>query len=283
MKRSNTRCLRATSTLAALLVAAAAPGCVTRGKYNGVVADLERERARTADLQRSNEALGGERLKLIDEMENLRETKEGLEIDVAKLEKTRQELSANLQENQAKVAELSKKSGEYEGLVKDLEKEVSSGQIQITQLREGLRLGLAQDILFRSGSATLEPYGVELLSKVSEQLAKFPQQVEVQGHTDNVPVSKSSHWGTNWELAAARAASVVRLFEKQGLDPTQLRAVSYGEHAPVDTNDSPEGRARNRRIEIRLKPIGSGAAEDAPVAGEPAPGAGAEAARAPKP
>jgi chemotaxis protein MotB len=282
MKRSNTPCKRATNGLVALvLAAAAASGCVTRGKYDRVVDDLEKERVRVADLERSNEALGGERLKLIDEMEDLRETKEGLAEDVAKLEKTRDLLTTSLRENEAKVAELSKRSSEYEGLVKDLEQEVSSGQIQITQLREGLRLGLAQDILFRSGSATLEPYGVELLTKVSDQLAKYPQQVEVQGHTDNVPVSKSSRWGTNWELAAARAASVVRLFEKQGIDPTHLRAVSYGEHAPVDTNDTAEGRARNRRIDIRLKPID--ASEEAAAAGQAASGSGAEAAPAPAP
>ena len=278
MKRSNTRCRRATSTLAALLVAAAAPGCVTRGKYNDVVEDLERERQRAADLERSNEALGGERLKLIDEMEDLRVAREQLSQDVAKLEKTRDLLTNNLREHEAKVAELSKKSAEYEGLTKELEQEVASGQIQITQLREGLRLGLAQDILFRSGSATLEPYGLELLAKVSEQLAKNPQQVEVQGHTDNVPVSKSSRWGTNWELAAARAASVVRLFEKHGVDPGHLRAVSYGENAPVDSNDTAEGRARNRRIDIRLKPID--AHEEAATSGQAA-SSGAEATAAP--
>ena len=280
MKRSNTRCRRATSTLAALLVAAAVPGCVTRGKYNRVVEDLENERQRSSALEKSNEALGGERLKLIDEMEDLRVAKEGLTADVAKLEKTRDLLTTNLREHEAKVAELSKKSGEYEGLVKDLEKEVASGQIQITQLRDGLRLNLAQDILFRSGAATLEPYGVELLTKVSEQLAKQPQQVEVQGHTDNVPVSKSSRWGTNWELAAARAASVVRLFEKHGVDPSHLRAVSSGEHAPVDSNDTAEGRARNRRIDIRLKPIDAG--EEAAAAGQTT-GSDAEAAPAPTP
>jgi chemotaxis protein MotB len=280
MKRSNTPSRRLTSGACALLLAAAAAsGCVTRGKYDRVVDDLEKERVRVADLERSNEALGGERLKLIDEMEDLRVNKEQLTTDVAKLEKTRDELSSSLRENEAKVAELSKKSGEYEGLVKDLEKEVSSGQIQITQLREGLRLGLAQDILFRSGSATLEPYGVELLTKVSDQLKKFPQTVEVQGHTDNVRLSGAlaQRWGTNWELAGARAASVVRLFEKTGIDPAELRAVSYGEYAPVDDNKTPEGRARNRRIEIRLKPIGASKAEDEPVAGS-----GVEAAPAPK-
>jgi len=267
------------------LVAAVASGCVTRGKYNRVVDDLEKERARVVDLERSNEALGGERLKLIDEMEDLRASKEHLTEDVAKLEKTRDLLTTNLKEHEAKVAELSKKSGEYEGLVKDLEKEVSSGQIQITQLREGLRLNLAQDILFRSGSVVLEPYGVELLKKVSDQLKKHPQMVEVQGHTDTVKLSGplAQRWGTNWELASARAASVVRLFEQQGVDPKHLRAVSYGEHAPVDDNSTAEGRARNRRIEIRLKPIGSEAGDEAAAAGGAAPGSGAEAAPAPAP
>jgi chemotaxis protein MotB len=280
MKRSNTRCKRAASALAVLALAAA-PGCVTRGKYDAVVSDLGKERQRVADLERSNEALGGERLKLINEMEDLRVAKEGLTEDVAKLEKTRDLLTTNLQEREVKLAELSKKSGEYEGLVKDLEKEVSAGQIQITQLRDGLRLNLAQDILFRSGSVVLEPYGTNLLKKVSAQLVKNPQMVEVQGHSDDVQLSKSlaARWGTNWELAGARASSVVRLFEQQGVDPKHLRAVSYGEHAPVDTNDTPEGRARNRRIEIRLKPVG--AIEEAAAAGDAAPGSGAEAAATP--
>jgi chemotaxis protein MotB len=286
MKRSSTPCRRALSALALVAFAAAlAIGCVTRSRYNRDVDALEDERdqltARVADLERSNEALGGERLKLLDEMESLRVEHEDLSEDVAQLEKTRDLLSTHLREREAEVAELAKRSGEYEGLVKELEQEVSSGQIQITQLREGLRLNLAQDILFRSGSATLEPYGVDLLNKVSEQLAKFPQEVEVQGHTDNVPVSKSSRWGTNWELAAARAASVVRLFEKQGIDPAHLRAVSYGEHAPVDTNATAEGRARNRRIDIRLKPID--APEEAAAADQARSSSAAEAQPAPAP
>lgn len=275
MRRSSTHSRLALSAVALIAVSAAlATGCVTRGRYDRDVGALEDERdsltARVADLERSNEALGGERLKLLDEMEDLRVAREDLTQDVAQLEKTRDLLSTHLREREAQVEELSKLSSNYEALAKDLEKEVSAGQIQITQLREGLRLNLSQDILFRSGSATLEPYGVNLLVKVSEQLAKFPQQVEVQGHTDNVPVSAASRWGTNWELAAARAASVVRLFEKNGVDPKHLTAVSYGQNAPVDTNDTPEGRARNRRIEVRLKPI-EGAQEETAQGAEAQP------------
>jgi chemotaxis protein MotB len=276
MRRSSTRSRRALSAVALLALAALATGCVTRGRYNRDVGALEDQRdqltARVADLERSNEALGGERLKLLDEMEDLRVEHDDLSQDVAQLEKTRDLLSTHLREREAQVEELSKLSSNYEALAKDLEKEVAAGQIQITQLREGLRLNLAQDILFRSGSVALEPYGVEVLRKVSGQLTKFPQMVEVQGHSDDVPLSNAlaQRWGSNWELAAARASSVVRLFEAEGVDPTRLRAVSYGMWAPVVENDTPENRARNRRIEIRLIPLDEAAAEQVGAA-EPAP------------
>jgi chemotaxis protein MotB len=244
-----------------LAVLLAATGCVTRGTHREVVGERDKLLARVADLERTNEALGGERVKLLDEMEDLRVAREGLTAEVEELERMRDRLATNLEKREAEVEKLSKLSGSYEELVKDLESEVSAGQIPITQLREGLRLNLSQDILFRSGSASLEPYGVELLMKVSNQLAKYPQQVEVQGHTDDVPLSKGARWETNWELSGARAAQVVRLFEAEGVDPTRLRAVSYASNAPVADNDSAEGRAKNRRIEIRLIPL------DAPAPG----------------
>lgn len=264
--------------LAALLMG----GCVTKGKHDRIVSGLEAQRnrleVRVRDLERSNDALGEERVKLLDEMEDLRQTRESLASDVAKLEKTRDELSTHLREREAKLQELSKLSGNYEALVKDLESEVAAGQIQITQLREGLRLNLSQDILFRSGAVTLEPYGVGVLRKVADQLERFPQFVEVQGHSDDVPLSAglAKRWGTNWELAAARAASVVRLLEGEGVDPTRLRAVSYGEHKPVADNGSAEGRAKNRRIEIRLIPVDApaGGAPEDEAAAPPEPGSG---------
>jgi chemotaxis protein MotB len=103
----------------------------------------------------------------------------------------------------------------------------------------------------------LNEAGAEVLRKVAAQLRKTEHRVEVQGHTDDVPLSPTlaGRWGSNWELAAARAAQVVRLFEREQIDPQRLSAVSYGSHAPVESNDTPEGRARNRRIEIRLMPV----------------------------
>lgn len=262
MRRWNTP-FRPRASAAALIALCVLPGagCVLRSTHVEKVGALESEQKRLerelSQAQASNEALSAERVELLDEMEDLRLERQTLERDVAQLSRTKEILSTHLEEREKEVAELSKLSGQYEQLVADLESEVSSGQIQIEQLREGLRLNLAQDILFRSGQVTLEPYGVEVLRKVARQLTEFEQHVEVQGHSDDVPLSASlaRRWGSNWELAAARASQVVRLFEAEGVDPSRLRAVSFGPYAPLASNDTAEGRARNRRIEIRLIPV----------------------------
>jgi chemotaxis protein MotB len=159
------------------------------------------------------------------------------------------------------VNELSKVSKTFEALVEDLESDLTAGRIQIEQLRDGIRLNLPQDVLFASGSAKLQASGQVVIRKVAQRLKKVEHRVEVQGHSDNVPVSGrlATRYGTNWELAGARAAQVVRLFESEGVDPSRMIAISYGEHAPVDDNSTPEGRAGNRRIDIRLIPAKAGA------------------------
>jgi chemotaxis protein MotB len=225
------------------------------------VADLEAENRsleqRVSDLERSNRVLDDENAELIDEMEDMRQAMGTLTRDVTKLEKSKVLLTEHLRAREAQVQELSRLQSTYAGLVADLESEVAAGQIEIEQLREGLRLNLAQDILFPSGSVRLNEGGAVVLRKVAVQLRKIEHRVEVQGHTDDVPLSRSlaGRWGSNWELAAARAAQVVRLFERENIDPQRLSAVSFGSHAPVGSNDTPEGRARNRRIEIRLMPV----------------------------
>jgi chemotaxis protein MotB len=234
---------------------------VTRGKHEAVVGSLEAENRRLEqrvdDLEHSNRALDDERARLIDEMEDMRQTRDALSRDVAKLEKSKTLLTEHLRAREAQVEKLNRLQATYAGLVADLESEVSAGQIEIEQLREGLRLNLSQDILFPSGSVRLNEGGAVVLGKVAAQLRKIEHRVEVQGHTDDVPLSRTlaGRWGSNWELAAARAAQVVRLFEDENVDSSRLSAVSYGSHAPVDSNETPEGRARNRRIEIRLIPV----------------------------
>lgn len=252
---------RISARFAAACLLALPLACVTRGTHEAVVTSLEAENKsleqRVSDLERSNRSLDDERTRLVDEMEDMRQARDALSRDVAKLEKSKSLLTEHLRAREAQVQELSRLQSTYAGLVADLESEVAAGQIEIEQLREGLRLNLSQDILFPSGSVRLNEAGAEVLRKVAAQLRKTEHRVEVQGHTDDVPLSRTlaGRWGSNWELAAARAAQVVRLFEGEQIDPQRLSAVSYGSHAPVESNDTPEGRARNRRIEIRLMPV----------------------------
>ena len=165
----------------------------------------------------------------------------------------KEKLQAQLSTQQEEVSEL---RGTYEGLVSDLQSELASGAVQIEQLRDGIRVNVSDEILFPSGTATLNDGGSEILGKVAGQLRQSPHRVEVAGHTDNVPISGglARRYPTNWELAGARAASVVRLFERAGINGSRMRAVSLSQFNPVAANDSEDGRARNRRIEIRLLP-----------------------------
>jgi chemotaxis protein MotB len=257
MKRSHTRSNRASGLAAVALLLA--PACVGRGTHNQVVAERDRLAAELSRAQATTESLDVERVKLMEQMEDLRERRETLERDVERLARAEADLSRTLahreEELHARNEELQELRGTYDGLVEELEAEVAAGQIQIEQLREGLRLNVAQDILFASGSTELNESGQKVLRRVAGELVKLPHGVEVQGHTDNVPVRASSRFPSNWELAAARAAQVVRLFAGAGVDPSRLRAVSFGEFHPVASNETPEGRLRNRRIEIRLEPV----------------------------
>jgi chemotaxis protein MotB len=255
------------------------PGCVTRGIHQEVVRERDQYRDESAhratrieQLEASSAALSEERLALIDEIEDLRQLREELEGRVGVLEQVRGELEMSLRESESErvrnTVEVEQLRETYGGLVADLESEVTAGRIEIDRLREGLRLNLSQEILFRSGSARLNARGREVIGKVAERLATTPQRIEVQGHTDDVGIQASlaRRYPSNWELAGARAASVVRLLAEHGVSPDRISAVSFGEFRPVAPNDTAEGRAMNRRIEIRLVP----AEESAPAANPPA-------------
>jgi chemotaxis protein MotB len=259
---------RASTALA--LLGALAAGCVTQGTHREIVAERDQLLAEKAQLEErvrrleaSSESLGAERVALLEELDDLHEAQADLATDIRRLRKAEAELSERLATRNAEFESRSEEVGRlretYEGLVADLEAEVATGQIEIQQLREGLRLSMAQEVLFSSGSAEVNANGRAVLARVAERVREIPHGVEVQGHTDNVPIH-SERYPTNWELAGARASRVVRLLEERGVAPDRLYAVSHGEHSPVAPNDSEIGRAKNRRIEITLKPVAAVAA-----------------------
>jgi chemotaxis protein MotB len=103
------------------------------------------------------------------------------------------------------------------------------------------------DILFASGAAALAPPAMQILSRLGEALKKFPNPIRVEGHTDNVRINTLA-FPSNWELSAARAASVVHLFTNRGLDASRLMVVGFGEQHPAQPNTTVEGRNANRRV-----------------------------------
>jgi len=103
------------------------------------------------------------------------------------------------------------------------------------------------EVLFDSGSSDLYPSVVPILTDLGKTLVGFPNHVNVEGHTDTIPISTES-FPSNWELSGGRAATVVRLFEFSGIQPDRLAAIGYGEYYPVADNSTREGRTQNRRV-----------------------------------
>jgi len=173
---------------------------------------------------------------------------------LVQLQNTRNSLT---EEIEARKKADQRKTEIYNELVSNLQGEIGTNLLTIEQMKSGVNVNLPQNVLFPSGSAKLCENGRKVLLKVGGELAEIPYQVIVGGFTDNVPVGGklAEIYPTNWELAGARAASVVRVLEEAGVAKERLRALSLADNLPVASNDTPEGRAQNRRIAIRLRPV----------------------------
>lgn len=112
-----------------------------------------------------------------------------------------------------------------------------------------LEVEINTSILYSSGSARLESDAVPVLEDLAKILTPFPNALHVEGFTDDVPISTLA-FPSNWELSAARAASVVTLFARAGIEPSRLAAIGYGQYRPVADNHTPEGRTKNRRVVV---------------------------------
>ena len=224
-----------------LLAAALMAGCgVSKSKYL--------EATQSADqLAAKNKAL----------QENLDSTsakKDQLEKDLAAIQASSDQIKAELENSKKATVNM---QSTYEGLVGQLKNEVSSGNVSIQQMRDGIRVNLAQDILFKSGSANLDKEGKDLLAKVADELKSSNYEIAVIGHTDDQKIGPglAQRYPTNWELGSARASQITRLFKDAGIAESRMLAVSAAEGRPRGDNSTPEGRAQNRRIEIRLRPV----------------------------
>jgi len=155
-----------------------------------------------------------------------------------------------------KADTLSAQNATYEKLNTQLQAEVKSDQVQIQNLQGELKVTIVNEILFPEGGWEIDKKGEATLDKIIPTLKALQgQKIEVQGYTDNVPIGPElkSRFPSNWELSTARATDVVRYLTKNGVNPNIISATGFGDTHPVASNDTPQGRAKNRRIEIVLR------------------------------
>ena len=134
-------------------------------------------------------------------------------------------------------------------LSEELKKEIESGRINISMQQRGLVVSFNQAALFPSGEATVDQSSDEALRKVAAAIEKLPNPVRLEGHTDAVPIN-TARFHSNWELSAARSIAVMELLNQFGVPRERMSIAGYADVAPVATNDTEEGRARNRRVDI---------------------------------
>lgn len=175
----------------------------------------------------------------------------------------------------AEAAKIKKETEKMKGIAKDImkvmERLVKSGQVKVTQSSRGIAVEINASVLFASGQAFLEGESVKVLKAVAEVLTEVDNHIQVEGYSDNAPIN-SALYPSNWELSSARASGVARLFVESGIPPERVMVVGYAENKPVDTNDTPEGRARNRRVTIMILSAGQEKViADIPVGNETAP------------
>ncbi len=234
--------------------------CVSSREYKARLADINDLNLEAAAQEERIASLEEDKTVLDRDISNLKTLVSRKEGDIANLKtlisRKEGDIEKLMQEKEGAIKEL---KSTYNSFVSELHKEIKQGQIEITQLKDKLSLTMVEKILFDSGSATIKKDGQKVLSRIGEILAKVEdKQITIQGHTDNVPISSKlrDRFPTNWELSAARATTVVRyLNEKANIDPRLLIAAGIGEFRPVASNDTAEGRAKNRRIEIILLPL----------------------------
>ncbi|MCA9516027.1 MAG: OmpA family protein [Myxococcales bacterium] len=264
-----TRALTTSLTLAALAMTS---GCVTKGKYRELETEYgdyraqteERDRRQEASIQDLEQALAAEKARLAhieEERKSLEAQLEALNAEKAKLVKEKSGLLESEKQMREALDELSRRKAqaearvaEYRNLLARFKALIDAGKLKIRIIDGQMVVQLATDVLFPSGSAVLSENGHNAVVEVTAILKDIAdRRFQVAGHTDNVPI-KTSRYPSNWELAFDRSMSVVRTMIESGMPPSRVSAASYGEFKPTAPNDTDEGKAQNRRIEIMVVP-----------------------------
>jgi chemotaxis protein MotB len=172
-------------------------------------------------------------------------------------EGSRQELVEELRTVSSNKVPVERPREDLEKAARDIAAQFKKDEAFVENTETEVTVGLSSEVTFASGDDALSPGGREALVKAGGILAKLPNTVRIEGHTDAIPM-RGPRFSSNWHLSAARAQSVVKLLIENGVDARRMQVVGFGDVRPRATNDTPEGRAANRRIEIKILRKGSG-------------------------
>lgn len=238
-----------------LILAVSAFGCGYSEEEMQVKKDRIDQLTRALDkLEQDHRALQDRFKTAAAENAQLSERLKQMGMSVEDSKKSMDELNKLVEELRTKERQAQARLATFRNMLEKFKAMIASGKLRVRIVRGRMVVELSENILFDSGKSELKKEGTAALQEVAGVLASIPdREFQIAGHTDNVPI-KSAKFPSNWELSTARAVTVARSLAAQGVPANRLSAAGYAESQPVASNDTPEGRAQNRRIEIVLMP-----------------------------
>jgi chemotaxis protein MotB len=194
---------------------------------------------------------------LADDDKQIADLKSSLGMAQSQAQSLTDEQKAQLEEAKRALQDAQERGKLLDDMQTKFKRMIDAGNLKVTTRRGRVVLQLKTDVLFDTGDAEVKAAGKQALAEVAATLRGVAgKRFQIAGHTDNAPITTETKkkFPTNWELSAARAISVVKLLTQGGVDPAVLSAAGYSLYDPVGPNASPEGQAKNRRIEITLVP-----------------------------
>jgi chemotaxis protein MotB len=209
---------------------------------------------RIAELEREVRTLEALRAEAVDGLNASRVQIDRLQLLLSQRGSEYEALREQLATLRAIEEEVRDRNRIYQDMIGRFQSLIDGGRVSVNIVRGRMVIQLPQDILFGSGSATIGADGRRTLEEIGSVLAELEdREFQVEGHSDNVPIS-TERFPSNWELSSARALSVVRILTQAGVAPTRVSGAGFAEFQPVASNEDAAGRRRNRRIEIVMLP-----------------------------
>lgn len=232
------------SLLLTITLGLALSACVSSSKHKAIVGDLESQLENERRANQENKA----------ELSSVEQKLMATAKDRGQLQASLDEMKKAMEEMRGRQAEERKRLQEFADLTRRFKRLTDAGTLKVNIIDGKMVVSLGSDLLFPAGSARLSKEGIAAVKEVAAQLNAIPgKRYQVEGHTDNIPIATAT-FPSNWELASARAISVLKTMVEGGLEVKRVSAASFADTSPVQGNDTPEGKAANRRVAIVVVP-----------------------------